>query len=518
MRKLIFIISFLISSASPTFAESSKEILTKALSVSNSINQNLTIEQKLSKYEQIQSLIDKILSQHAGTDESIKILSGQKIGTFNYSSIQNNYLKELTGYYETVCGVSPSFKCIAFVSLNQGVNSCKNSKTFQQLDLSHKDIKNALNIFVSQDAKKNYKSLALNSYRNCLSNSKVKRTQSIQDYFSSKLVPMFLMLNQKEEAKAVIQQLKDPYLKFAGVIEVSKSENNGISLEYFTRMREYIDNRLSYENYPYSESEKWKKSQNLALLKLKSEMLRHSKFPIEEDRDLHYQIGWGLDDSDIDNGDLSCSISYNKSYFDGVVDLLDISILKSKEVVPEVKEFRGMQVSNEKGRKYNLNRIMHSMRFDQRKNYFDKCANQTDNKDYAKAINIYSRIGMYDYKEGKKFLNNAALSNYNSNQMMEYYFIFERQNPGLSKVSSTANPLTRKKRRFNSQPSVYDDFYGFKKYVVNDKMCEAIDVLFKKFKGTKNYSRAISYLIDSPDVDRNKKYDCGDETLEMLLN
>ena len=193
MKKLILLISIFLSSINPAFAESSKEILSKALSISNSINQNLTIEQRLSKYENIQSLIDEILSNHSGTEESIKIISGNKIGNFDYALIQNNYLKELTGYYDKVCGVSPSFKCIAFVSLNEGVNSCKDSKTFRQLDLSHKEIENSLNIFISQDAKKDYKSLALNSYRNCLKYSKIKRNQSIEDYFSSNLSLCFYL-------------------------------------------------------------------------------------------------------------------------------------------------------------------------------------------------------------------------------------------------------------------------------------------------------------------------------------
>ena len=521
MKKLLLLISFFFTYTNPTFAESSKEILSKALTISNSINQNLTVEQKLSRYENIQNLIDKILSEYSGSDESIKIISGESIGNFNYGSIQNDYLRELTSYYETVCVVSPTFECIAFVSLNQGVNSCKNSRTFKQLDLSHKEIKNALNIFNSQDSKDNYKSLALNSYRNCLSNSKVKRTSSIQDYFSSNLVPMFLSLNKKNEAKAIVQQLEDPYLKFASVIEITKSEDNGISMEFFTRMREYIDNKMNYENYSFDQRDKWKKVKNLALLKLKTEMLSNAKFPIEQERDLHYPISWQLDSRDIENGFGTCSSEYNNEYFNAVIDLLDSSITVSKN----------LSVS---GNSWNLERIMHSIRFDQRNAYFDICSNSNDKKDYGKAINIYSRIGMFDYEDGKKFLNAAAVSNYDSNEMMEYYFLFERTYPeftsGLSVAYRTKRLERLKKRGSNqriidklsqnrgSQPPIYDSFYTFKKNVADDKMCEAIDVLFKKFKGTQNYNRAINYLIDSPDVNKDRKYDCGDSSLETLLN
>ena len=510
MRKYFLFLFLIFTNVNPSFAESSKEILSKALNISNSINQNLTVEQKLSKYENIQNLIDKILDEHSGSDESIKIISGQQIGNFNYALIQDNYLRELTSYYDTVCGVSPSFECIAFVSLNQGVKSCKNSKTFKQLELSHKDIKNALNIFSSQDSKNNYKSLALNSYKNCLSNSKVKRTASIQDYFSSNLVPMFLSLDKNNEAKAIVQQLNDPYLKFAGVIEITKSENGGISKEFFDRMQEYIDNKMNYEDYGkkygFAEEIKWRKIHDLASLRLKTEMLRNALFPIDE-KLLQYRIdeslsgsyaSYSLNDGKSYNDDTyvsTCSAKFDKNLFDAHINLLDISILKSREIMPD--RLAG----------WHLFVMMNGNGWNWHGSYLHICAQSGDKKDYTKAVDVYSRIGTYDYSEGVKFLDFAAKSNYDSDQMMEYYLQFERRSPNFSKV------LTKKQRE-----RIYDKYFLFKKYVLNDQMCEAINILFKEFKGNENYSRAISYLINSPDVDRNKKYDCGDASLEMLLN
>ena len=102
-----------------------------------------------------------------------------------------------------VCGVSPSFECLAFVSLDQGVKACVKAESFEMLDIAHRDIMNALNVFNGQESKKEYKMLALNSYRNCLSVSKVKKTKRIEDYFGSRLVPAFLQLGKTNQAKAI---------------------------------------------------------------------------------------------------------------------------------------------------------------------------------------------------------------------------------------------------------------------------------------------------------------------------
>ena len=326
---------------------------------------------------------------------------------------------------------------------------------------------------------------------------------------------MFLSLNKTNEAKAIIQQLKDPYLKFASIIQLSRSLNNGISREYYDRMQKYIDEKIYIPGTDKRDSnyEKLRRASILARLKLKSEMLRFSNFPIKES-DIYSEINTGLTNHEVNSGMISCSINANQDYFDAIVDLSDISFLKMDEVRTKRKIF------------HENNLIAMSMRNKLFLDFFDTCAQRTDKGkfsintyvdpfkekimknslwDYSKAFRIYYQISFYDYKEGKKFLKNAESSNYDSEQMMSYYFDFQKKQPDME-MKQFANPY------------IYNKFFIFKKDVQNGNMCQAIDLLFKEFKGTPNYSRAISYLIESPDVNRNKKYDCGDESLELLLS
>lgn len=501
MKKIIFLLWISTVWSANSLAETSKDLLAQAIQISNSPKSNLTVEQRLQKYEAVQDIIEKIISEHPGTDEGIKLISGQSVGNFDYSAVQNNYVKELTEYFDTVCKVSPSFKCIAFVSLNQGVESCKVASSFNQLDSAHKEIMNSLTIFTSQGAKPQYQNLALNAYRGCLSSSKVKTSSSIQDYFSSQLVPSFISLGKTDQAKAVIQNMSDPYLKFASVIELAKSSDNGITRDYVKRMMQFINEKMG------GRSTLDKQSQNLAVFRLKTEMLRQNNYPLTNNdltSDMDGKLGWIFRSNDVDKN--ICSAQYNKRYFDEVVELLDASMAR-------LEELSGGRPG------YTVNRILHGMRMDQIAGFLDLCANLIDGNDlidfnnfngksYGLTLEFYARIRAFNAREGEKFLTHAALVGYQADEIREYAFVFEGQNPLYAEFE----------RSMDLRSKVFNQYYKFKRTVRDGDMCSAVETLFKEFKGGKDYSRAIAYLIDSPDVDRTKKYDCGDAELEMLLN
>ena len=532
-------------------AESSKDLLAKALRLSNSINNNLTVERRLSIYEEIQNVVDKIILEYSGTDEGIKLLSGQTVGSFNYSSIQSNYVEELTSYYDTVCKVSPSFDCIAFVSLDQGVKSCRNSNNFDSLDSAHKEIINALNIFTSQNSKEQYRSLALNSYRNCLSSSKFKpsiledvwpegykggydyvgnirinRTSDIgktqeeieaaiindgsevlQDYFSANLVPIFISLGMQEQARAMTQQIKDDYSKFRAVLELYKAEND-LSRDYTKRMVRFIR-----ENLAYQESA-------LASLKLKTEYLAQSNFHnTYEERyewnDIKFpsfssRLDW------IERGWDKCSVTGNKNYFNMLVDYFDIFLIRFYEIEsmhsPEYLKFNGEDSTY---------RLKESPGFGDggEQAYLNECAKMTDKRDYGLALDIYKKISAFNYEDGKEFLNHAHKINFSTNEMMEYYFLYEQRKPVIVLfVHELERALNRDGPSSLYISLIYDDYYQFKKHVTNNQICEATDMLFKDFEGSDNYNRAIAYLNQSPNFDATKNYDCGNAELELLLN
>ena len=56
---------------------------------------DLTAEQRIKIYETIETKVDQIMSLHPGSDESLKIISNQSIGEFNYKNIQTEYYQEL---------------------------------------------------------------------------------------------------------------------------------------------------------------------------------------------------------------------------------------------------------------------------------------------------------------------------------------------------------------------------------------------------------------------------------------
>jgi len=496
-----------ITLSSANSANTSKELLGEALKLSNSINSNLTVEQRLEKYQKIQKTIEKILSDHAGTDEGISLLSGQKIGNFNYAAIQNKYISELIGYYDTVCVVSPSFKCIAFISLDQGVKFCRTAADFKTLDAAHKNIMNAVNIFHSQGAKKEYQNLSLDAYKQCLPSANVKNTAPIRDYFSSKLVPAFLRLGKVNQAKAIIQKLKNPYLKFVGVMELGKTGGKDISQQYIERLAKYLKTNLAPENEKTDEGQlRVIRAQRLSALRLKLEVLKQTSnvnesFGILSKTDVQFKLGkTRLFFRDKKWFRANCNATFSKEYFNLLIKVIDATFSKKLPAehhttivaLSPLKEaldsFLGIE-GKENG-PWDL----------------DNCAHIMDKRHYGSTLKIYSYIRGYDRDAATAFLKTAAEINYDYNKLLDYLFEFETDNKDF-KVD----------RVFEKYFPIEDDFLTFKRQVRKDDMCKAVKMIFKKFKGKDIYNNAISYLIDSPRVNREKKYDCGDAELEMLL-
>ena len=82
-------------------------------------------EDKLKAYQELFNLTDKIISDYPGSDQTIKLLSNQKIGEFDTQLIRSNYINELTDYYDIICETSPTFLCLCFVSLKVGQSGCE---------------------------------------------------------------------------------------------------------------------------------------------------------------------------------------------------------------------------------------------------------------------------------------------------------------------------------------------------------------------------------------------------------
>ena len=79
-------------------------------------------------------------------------------------------------------------------------------------------------------------------------------------------------------------------------------------------------------------------------------------------------------------------------------------------------------------------------------------------------------------------------------------------------------PKNEKKRYSNYGLGIQSTYKVFQAYVDFSDVCKSSEMLFQQLKGTEYYQDAVNYMVSSPRLDPNKKYSCGDENLELLLN
>jgi hypothetical protein len=102
----------------------SAELFNGAVAKSNSLDQGLPTKERLQIFAAIFSALDKIVAEEPGSKEALVILSGQSVGNFSPSVLRSSYIKELTDFHDKVCEVTPSYTCLAFVSLKKGMEIC----------------------------------------------------------------------------------------------------------------------------------------------------------------------------------------------------------------------------------------------------------------------------------------------------------------------------------------------------------------------------------------------------------
>ena len=198
-------------------AQDEKAIFSNILKDYKRLSNNLSIEQRIEVFENIQSNVEKIIEEYPATDEAIKLLSGQKVVILTWP-VQDEYIdSQIT----TVCEVTPSKTCLAFVSLKIGSNQCATAESFDDIGVAQSKIRNAIKIF-SQDAQTDQvKNLALSEFRNCAVKSRLNNKAALRDYFLRQLVPVYLDIDDEDQARAIIQQLDNPYLTFLLVLELT---------------------------------------------------------------------------------------------------------------------------------------------------------------------------------------------------------------------------------------------------------------------------------------------------------
>ena len=72
-------------------AQDSKSILVEAIKSSNNLSSNLSIEQRLDLYEEVEQSVNSIINDYPSSDEAIKLVSGEVVGNFDYNKIKIPY-------------------------------------------------------------------------------------------------------------------------------------------------------------------------------------------------------------------------------------------------------------------------------------------------------------------------------------------------------------------------------------------------------------------------------------------
>ena len=258
--RLIATIVVLLAFASGAVASVEKEILGRAITIYNSLDPNVGLKEKLDKLEEVVDLIQKIKTDHGGTDVGLKLLSGQKIGGFDPGSVSAEYLLTLTSYQDTVCETEPSFDCLATSSLKIGVDACS-SKDVAQLRRGSFAILNAIRVFDVKSSK--FRKYALNEFFDCVRLIKTNLSEFDADAAVFELVKYNLEIEKISIAKAHIQKLALPVFKIYAILALKEQEGVSVDHKFVKRLQKYIwDNKLK-------DLEKF-----LAELELKSFMLK----------------------------------------------------------------------------------------------------------------------------------------------------------------------------------------------------------------------------------------------------
>lgn len=466
------------------FASESKELLARAIVVSNSINENVSVETRLERYDEIQDFISQILSRHLASEEAILISTNQSIGNFDYSRIKNQHLKELTNYYGKVCRFSPSLDCLAVISLQGGVTACRAAGDFKSISLAHKSIGNSLKIFYAQDEKVGVKNLALNAYNGCLSDSKLSLGPSLKDHFGGQLVTLLLEVGENDAARAVIENMTNEYQKFYSVFDFRRASNGEIDKAFLMRMSKFAVEELEW------------KDKVLAGLKLKLELLKTEISELDKkDTEQTYNILGrvpGGSDSDL----LNCDIVFTRNLFYAATQ-----VTRQMSIVLDQDRFNYPAESKASSR-FRKNRYVYNA-FESLHDFLNGCAQpsylyQTDGRHYGTAFTIHNTL--LRYGDPDSFVRYAESVNFDSDRLQEWAYNVSKDNPRVT--------FPRK---------IYSDIYRFKLDVETD-FCRAIDNLFTKMIDKSEFNDAVAFLLDSPLLYSQPKDSCGDSELELLLN
>jgi hypothetical protein len=499
-------------------AQEEKKLLSEAISILQSITPDLPIKDRISKYDKVLRKLDLVTTKHGATDTGIKLKTSQSFGNFKVESIRSNYLKDVFDYNDKVCKTSPSYKCLGFVSLKNGAKLCRVSKDFESIEAAHKHLRNAIQIFKGQNAGNQYVTLALEEYRSCNKGTGEFRELS-EDFFRIELVRALLMLGEKTLARGQIEKIKVPYFKFESVLLLKSYDEIPPEQDFIDRMKIYIDSKMPSAGR-YSNVDSF-----MASLALGKFVLSKGPFPIEF-RELvtsllvvSKAVKWGRSKSCDSNTSF-----YQDQVFSSIVSVLLLygGLDEEKKGMYEIQNrtvllqtFPGFAIGLHEGGTIMAHGPIAPHRV-------VSCSKISE----AQRVTIILMADLIDdgkLKEAKDLYNFMKKTNPSYSQILNFYIEKHLDEVGIAefeefvKSGNSGDP----DERFNWWHWVKLDqntiFSIFKKHVDFGNVCEAADTLFVKLRETTYYTQGVDYMVNSISVVPTKKYNCGDEDLELLL-
>ncbi len=491
--------------------QSEKQLLADAIKVYSSLSTQDDIKTRIRKQEVVIKKIDEIVDNFSGTDAGIEILISGDFGKYNINAIRKKYMDELIAYNLKTCKSEPSFNCLGFVSLDNGLKGCDIKDDFSGIITASKNFRNAYSIFSTQGDGQKYKVGILSSFKNCAAG----QSDFKKDFLHRGLINILLDSGDENKAVGITQNMKTPIFKLLAAADIRSYQGK---LDYKT-LKVLFEKAENLSN---------KTDQNSAMFTLintayKENLDPYSKGAKKAKIAISFPPTYSYNESPCGEqaqGKYLSELAMDFLFLDSQVERSPYLTINAREKASEIIE----QCSN-----YALQPI----------NYFLK----TDLKS-AKAIREFqSQLG-----NGQKINTDFFVKNIPLESLIGYVTSMEEEiNESTMQLKAAGTLLKGKeleeyKRSIKLQPMhlrkfyikqmrslsgttpiyPFEDEYGkfnlYKLYIDNGDVCRASETLFKDIRGGDYEEESVTYFITSPNILVNKKYNCGDGELDLLLN
>ena len=499
-----------------------KILLSDAISIINSLSSDLATKDRIKIYENALIKFDKIIEQYGSTDTGLTLKSTGRFGDFDYKKIQQNYTQELTNYYVKTCEVSPSSICQGFVGLKDGIDGCKTSKTFGDLRNAHSNLINSMIIFGEQEKNLGLYKLTKSNYLQCNKKTVDVNEEVARDYFNFQLIKVLLQMNEDSNARGIIENIKNPYYKFASVIELKKSSKETIDKPYVARMVKFLEDKFP--------NEKERRGGEINYLRLAS-MLSLANIAFSNNSKYVFGDDFGQPGNLTEKMNVVIEVQETAAGRDASIDsnrcqdpifAREVFELSNEYMenfyAKSIQGFDSQYMPVQVARFYQRGFIKTFWGSDKLKGdrfeipLFNGCPEK-----YTIALSAIATLYSENKpKEAQKYYTQFITGNFASDKLklIDLFLEYAGLNGTYWKSIDTSTIPT--KIPF-IMTGIDGNFAIFKKSVDNDLICEASSLLFNELKDTKYTVNARSYLNSKNKLSKNKKIKCGDEDLELLL-